>query len=97
MNLTSTRDKTQSVALSYALLNPSANFGGLFVPKNFPKFDDEFFKKAIHLNYKELALEIINSFNFDIDEEIFKLALSSYDKFDDKNIPLKIEKISENL
>ena len=97
MNLTSTRDKTQSVALSYALLNPSANFGGLFVPENFPKFDDEFFKKAIHLSYKELALEIINSFDFDIDEEIFKLALSSYDKFDDKNIPLKIEKISENL
>lgn len=97
MNLVSTRDKNQSVTLSYALLNPSANFGGLFVPESFPKFDDEFFKKAQNLSYKELVLQIIKSFDFDIDDEIFKAALNSYDKFDDENLPLKIEKIDENL
>ncbi|MSN96598.1 threonine synthase [Campylobacter sp. FMV-PI01] len=97
MKLISTRDKTQKVELSYALLNPSANFGGLFVPENFPKFEEDFFQKAQNFSYKNLALEIIKSFEFDIDEEIFKKALDAYDKFDDQNLPLKIDKICENL
>ncbi|NLK66272.1 MAG: threonine synthase [Campylobacteraceae bacterium] len=97
MKLIGTRDGTQKVDLSYALLNPSANFGGLFVPESFPKFSDEFFKEAGSLSYKELALKIIKSFEFDISDEIFKKALKTYDKFDDKNLPLNIEKIGENL
>lgn len=97
MKLISTRDKTQKVELSYALLNPSSNFGGLFVPESFPKFDKFFFKKACDLSYKELSLEIIKSFKFDIKDEIFIKALNSYDKFDNENLPVNIKKIDENL
>lgn len=97
MKLISTRDKNQKVELSYALLNPSSNFGGLFVPENFPKFNDDFFTKAKNTSYKELALEIIKSFKFDINDDIFIKALNSYDKFDDKDLPLNIKKIDKNL
>ncbi|PSM52572.1 threonine synthase [Campylobacter blaseri] len=97
MELVGTRNANQKVDLSQALLNPSADFGGLFTPQNLPKFDKDFFKKAMKLSYSEFALEIIKSFNFDIENEVFLKALEKYKTFDDKTLPLKIEKIGENL
>ena len=68
MQLISTRDKNQKVDLSYALLNPSANFGGLFCPKNLPSFDEKFWSECENLSYKEIALKVIKSFEFDIED-----------------------------
>ena len=79
MKLCGTRNAKQKVELSEALLNPSADFGGLFVPVKFPKFDENFFKNGLNLSYKELALEIIDAFKFDISREIFASALGRYE------------------
>ena len=40
MKLCGTRNAKQKVELSEAVLNPSADFGGLFVPVKFPKVDE---------------------------------------------------------
>lgn len=85
------------VSFSYALLNPSASFGGLYVPKSFPKIDENWLNSAKNLNYKELSLKILKLFNLDIDETILKQALDLYDKFDDKEDPVPLVKIDENL
>lgn len=92
MNLVSTRDSAQSVSLSHALLNPSANFGGLFAPANLPSIDE----KILDLDYESMALEIIKSFDFDISSEIFQKALKRYERFDNKNSPIKFSKFSQN-
>ncbi|QKF64869.1 threonine synthase [Campylobacter corcagiensis] len=97
MRLVGTRDENESVEFSQALLSPSANFGGLYAPKILPKFNLEFFKKALNLSYSDIALEVIKSFEFDVELEIFKDALKSYEKFDDPKCPVNIKKIDENL
>lgn len=38
--------KLQKVPFSYAILNPSASFGGLYVPETLPKIDALFFGKC---------------------------------------------------
>ncbi|CZE47242.1 threonine synthase [Campylobacter geochelonis] len=97
MKLVGTRDKSQKVTLSEALLNPSANFGGLFAPLKLPKFDKNFFHKAKDFSYEEVAMEVIRSFDFDVKDDIFKNALKTYAKFDDKKCPLHIEKLDKHL
>lgn len=97
MRLVGTRDEKESVEFSQALLSPSANFGGLYAPKILPKFSKEFFIKATNLSYTNIALEVIKSFEFDVELEVFKQALKSYEKFDNPNCPIEIKKIDENL
>jgi threonine synthase len=82
---------------SYAVLNPSASFGGLYAPETLPKLNDDFFIEAIKKNYKELALDILKLFEIDIDESVLKEALSLYDHFDDKNSPAPLVKIKPDL
>ena len=96
MQLISTRDKNQKVDLSYALLNPSANFGGLFCPEKLPNFDEKFWNECENLSYKEIALKVIKSFEFDIEDEIFVNALKRYERFDDKNCPVNFTKFEQN-
>ena len=96
MQLISTRDKNQKVDLSYALLNPSANFGGLFCPERLPSFDDKFWSECESLSYKDIALKVIKSFEFDIEDEIFIKALKRYERFDDSSCPAPISKFGQN-
>ncbi|AJC94179.1 threonine synthase [Campylobacter volucris] len=94
MLLHSTQDITQTSSFSNALLNPSAPNNALYAPLNLPRLNPENLK---NLNYKELALKIIGAFDFDINLQIFQKALEVYDNFDDKNCPINITKINENL
>jgi len=89
--------KPKEVEFSYAILNPSASYGGLYVPKELPKLDEDFIKTHIDKNYKELAFDILSAFKIDIDKTDIKEALSLYDKFDDKNNPAPIVKIKDDL
>ncbi len=89
--------KPKKVKFSYAILNPSASFGGLYVAQNLPKLDTDFFQNAKNKNYKEVAKEILLKFKIDINEEIIDKALALYDKFDDKNNPVPLVKIEEDL
>ena len=96
MKLVSTRDFSQKADLSYALLNPSANGGGLFSPERLPLLSEDFFKQCEDLSYKQIALKIIESFDFDVSSEVFESALRRYDKFENPACPVQIKKLSEN-
>nr|WP_314520640.1 threonine synthase [uncultured Campylobacter sp.] len=96
MKLVSTRDFSQKADLSYALLNPSARGGGLFSPERMPFLSDDFFKQCEDLSYKQIALKIIESFDFDVSSEVFEDALKRYDKFENPACPVQIKKLSEN-
>lgn len=96
MKLVSTRDFSQKADLSYALLNPSASGGGLFSPERMPLLSEDFFKQCEDLSYKQIALKIIESFDFDVSSEVFEDALKRYDKFENPACPVQIKKLSEN-
>ena len=89
--------KPNKVTFSYALLNPSASFGGLYVPEKLPKLDDDFFKNAKNKSYKEITKEILQKFKIDIDEKTIDEAISLYDKFDDSKNPVPLTRIEEDL
>ena len=85
------------VKFSYALLNPSASFGGLYVPKTLPLLDSEFISQNYELSYKELGYKILKMFEIDIDDEVLQEALSLYDRFDNKNDTTPVVKIEDNV
>jgi len=89
--------KKDKVSFSEAILNPSASFGGLYVPENFPNLGVEFIKSFIGKTYKELAFGILKSFQLDLDDEVIKKALNLYDNFDDSLNPSPVVKIRDNL
>lgn len=89
--------KALHVSFSEALLNPSASFGGLYVPKNLPNIDLNWLESAKNLSYKELSLKVLNMFDLDVDESVIKNALDLYDSFDDETNPVPLINIDENL
>ena len=101
MNFIETRgndtNNPSEVTFSQAILNPSASFGGLFVPKALPNLGLEFVQKHIDTSYKALAFDLLKAFNIDISDEEINDALSLYDHFDDANNPCPVQKIREDL
>ncbi|MEA2050578.1 MAG: threonine synthase [Campylobacterota bacterium] len=89
--------REKEVQFSDAILNPSSSFGGLYVPKEIPFLGEEFLEKHINTNYKELAFDILKSFDIDIDEKIINEALDLYDNFDDNSNPSPVVKIQDDL
>jgi len=89
--------RPQEVEFSDAILNPSSSFGGLYVPKNIPCLGEDFLTKHLNTSYKELAFDILKSFNIDIDDETINEALSLYDQFDDSTNPSPVIKIKDDL
>ncbi|MFV0562534.1 threonine synthase [Malaciobacter mytili] len=87
----------KEVTFSEAILNPSASFGGLYVPKQLPKLEENFILNHINKSYKELAYDILKAFEIDIEEEEINKALALYDNFDDKNNPCPVVKVKEDL
>ena len=68
--------KPNKVPFSFAILNPSASFGGLYVPEALPKIDTAFLEKASKKSYKEVTLAISKLFNIDIEEAVLQKAVS---------------------
>jgi threonine synthase len=89
--------KPQEVEFSEAILNPSSSFGGLYVPKDIPKIDNQFLKQHLNSSYKELATDILNKFEIDIDNDTIQEALDLYDKFDDSSTPTPLVKVKDDL
>ncbi len=89
--------KPKEVEFSYAILNPSASFGGLYVPKSIPLIDSSFISKHIDSSYEELALDILKKFEIDIDEDVLKDALKLYRNFDDSSNPAPLKKVKNDL
>ena len=101
MNLIETRgndnNNKNSVSFSEAILSPMASYGGLYAPDTLPDFGLEFIKKHLDSSYKELAKDVLLSFNIDIDESLIDKALNRYDNFDDKNNPVPVVKVKDDL
>ncbi|RXJ99241.1 threonine synthase [Arcobacter sp. CECT 8986] len=101
MNFIETRGndgvKPSEVSFSEAILNPSASFGGLYVPKELPKLEENFIQKHLDKNYKKLAYDILKAFEIDISDEDIDDALSLYDNFDDAKNPCPVVKVKEDL
>lgn len=87
----------KEVTFSEAILNPSASFGGLYVPKELPKLEDNFLQNHLNSSYKELAFDILKAFEIDIDETEINKALSLYDNFDDPSNPCPVVKVRDDL
>ncbi len=88
--------KPKKVSFSEAILNPSASFGGIYVPESLPSFDTLFLEKHIDSSYKELAFDILKLFKIDIDSDTIKKALDRYDEFDDSKNPVPLSKIEDD-
>ena len=101
MNFIQTRGKDEnkptSVSFSEAILSPIASFGGLYVPETLPNLGEEFLTKHLNSSYKELAYDMLSRFEIDIDSDVINEALDLYDNFDDKNNPVPVVKVKENL
>ena len=89
--------KAKKVSFSQAILSPSASFGGLYVPENLPYLWKEFLEKHIKSNYKELALDLLQKFNVDIDKKDLEEVISLYDNFDDPKNPVPVVKVKDDL
>lgn len=89
--------KPAEVSFSEAILSPSASFGGLYVPKEIPNISIDFLKLHENKSYKELAYSVLKLFDIDIQESVIHSALDLYDNFDEKENPIPVEKIGENL
>ncbi|MCW9026013.1 MAG: threonine synthase, partial [Thiovulaceae bacterium] len=86
-----------TVTFSEAILSPIASYGGLYVPENLPELGLEFLNKHLGSSYKDLAFDLLKKFEIDIDSNVILEALDLYDNFDDKNNPVPIVKVKDNL
>ncbi len=91
------KESGESVPFSQAILNPGADFGGLYTPESLPKLSETFFTENKDLSYKELAYKILKMFEIDINESVINEALSLYDKFDDSKDVAPVVKIENDL
>jgi len=101
MNFIETRgndgSKKEQVAFSDAILNPSASYGGLYVPETLPTLGEDFVAKHLNTSYKELAYDVLKAFEIDIDDQDINTALDLYDNFDDKENPCPVVKVKDDL
>ncbi len=91
------KESNKEVSFSQAILNPSADFGGLYVPKNLPQIDEKWLENHKNSSYKDLCFDLLELFDLDIDKEVLKEAINLYNDFDDKNKPTPLVKIDEKL
>ena len=86
-----------TVTFSEAILSPIASYGGLYVPENLPNLGLEFLNKHLGSSYKDLAFDLLKKFEIDIDANVILEALDLYDNFDNKNNPVPVVKVKDNL
>jgi threonine synthase len=85
------------VSFSEAILNPSASFGGLYIPEILPYLGTDFLEKHINSSYSELSLDLLKEFNIDIDKKELTEVISLYKKYDNPENPAPVIKIKDDL
>ncbi len=90
-------EKPLEVSFSEAILSPMSSYGGLYVPKFLPVLDTDFLQEHVNSNYQVMALDILKSFNIDIEQHVIEEALNLYNQFDDSNTPVPVVKLKDNL
>jgi len=89
-------ERIAHVNFSDAILNPSASFGGLYVPEALPDMGIDFLADYINSDYKTLAFELLKKFEIDIEDALLWEALNRYDTFDDANMPVPLESLEDD-
>ena len=84
------------INFSDAILNPSASYGGLYVPESLPVLDSDFLEKHLDSHYKTLAADFLQAFEIDIDSLTIAKALDRYDAFDDPSDPVPLKQIEKD-
>ena len=69
MQYQSTRDKTQKVSASQAILQGLSAEGGLFVPEQLPKLSEPMLERMIGQDYIQRAQTILEGFLTDFSPE----------------------------
>ncbi len=90
------KKRPERVPFSEAILNPSASFGGLYVPEALPDMSIAFLSEYLQSDYKTLAFALLKAFEIDIDDELLHAALERYDRFDDANNPVPVVPVEED-
>ncbi|HAD19576.1 MAG TPA: threonine synthase, partial [Lachnospiraceae bacterium] len=88
-----TRDSSEKVTASQAILNGLAGGGGLYVPTEIPRLDVPM-DVLSKMTYQEVAYEVMRRFLTDFTEEELKTCIArAYDsKFDTEEIAPLVEK-----
>ena len=83
MEYVSTRNNTLTHSFEDVFIRGLAEDGGLYVPKNLFKFENQELKKLENLDYQNLATEIIQKFigDFMSKEDLSKIVNKSYKTF----------------
>ena len=89
--------RASRVAFSEAILDPMASFGGLYVPESFPDLGLPFLATHIQASYKELARDLLASFDLDIEQSLIDAALDSYDTFDNPANPAPLSRVEADI
>lgn len=85
------------VSFSEAILGPMSSFGGIYSPKFLPTLGMVFLDKHLKSNYQTMALDVLQEFDIDIDQNVIDEALSLYNNFDDANNPAPLVKVKDDL
>ena len=96
MNYFSTRDKSLKFSFKDVFLRGLAPGGGLFLPSDIKKYNQEDLNNLSQLNYNELATEIIYNFcsNEINKDELNLLIKKSYSSFKENEV-VKLKKIGD--
>ncbi len=90
-------EKSSEVNFSEAILGPMCSHGGIYSPAVLPDLGTEFLQKHLDQDYKTLALNILNAFNIDINQDDIQQAIALYDDFDDSTNPAPLVKVRDDL
>ena len=93
MEYISTRSDNKKFSFSEVFLKGLADDGGLFVPSNIKKFDENKMNSLKKLSYVDLATEIIYPYTGDFlsKEELNKIVQKSYSRFREKDVVKIVE------
>ena len=93
--LSQTRSQAQThTTFIQAMLDPNADFGGLYTFPTITPFDD--ITRLYELEYRDICKEVFKQLHIDIDSAILESALQSYNTFRNNNIAPFV-KIEDNL
>ena len=96
MHYISTRNKSITATAQEAIAKGLADNGGLFVPKEFPRFTKADFAKLGDLDYAGRAALVLGKFLPDFFDELPQFTQNAYSKFEDEDAA-PLVKLAESL
>lgn len=90
-------ESPQYINFETAILNPNADFGGLFAPARLPVLNTIEMRKLLKLDYIDFTKEIFRFLEIKLDKSILNDALTTYRHFDNPKEPIALRKVHDSL